>query len=113
MGLALLFLAMMQRNTSEMLSSLASRTSTQLLVSRDLAPQAPQMFTDLFPVYANEESVGIAIKESGLPRDQLYITTKYDGGDIHEAIDTSLSKVCMRSPRIKELTSNEKYISLA
>jgi diketogulonate reductase-like aldo/keto reductase len=45
-------------------------------------------------IYKNEESVGKAIKESGLSRDELYVTTKYDGGDIQEAIRASLKKVC-------------------
>jgi len=47
-------------------------------------------------VYGNEDSVGVAIHESALSREELYITTKYDGGDIQEAIRTSLNKV--RSP---------------
>lgn len=44
-------------------------------------------------MYGNEDSVGTAIKESGLDRDNLYITTKYGGGDIQKAVRTSLSKV--------------------
>lgn len=43
--------------------------------------------------YKNEESVGVAIRESGLDRKELYITTKYDGGDIREEIEKSLKKV--------------------
>ena len=44
-------------------------------------------------VYGNEDSVGVAIRESGLSRKELYITTKYDGGDVREEIETSLKKV--------------------
>ncbi|KAF8843341.1 Aldo/keto reductase [Paxillus ammoniavirescens] len=32
--------------------------------------------------YRTEKYVGIALKESGLPRSSVYITTKYDGGDL-------------------------------
>ena len=49
-------------------------------------------------VYGNEEFVGTAIRESGLDRSELYITTKYDGGDIQESIRSSLDKVCLCSP---------------
>ena len=44
-------------------------------------------------VYKNEESVGAAIRESGLHRKELYITTKYDGGVVREEIEKSLKKV--------------------
>jgi diketogulonate reductase-like aldo/keto reductase len=37
--------------------------------------------------------VGLAIKESGLARSELYVATKYDGGDIQQAIRTSLKKL--------------------
>jgi len=43
--------------------------------------------------YENEEAVAIAIRESGLNRSELYITTKYGGGNIEEAIHTSLNKL--------------------
>jgi len=43
--------------------------------------------------YENEESIPIAIRESGLTRSELYITTKYGGGNIEEAIRTSLNKL--------------------
>ena len=45
-------------------------------------------------VYANEESVGTAIRESGLARRDLFITTKYDGGEVLDAVHASLRKVC-------------------
>jgi hypothetical protein len=44
-------------------------------------------------VYANEQYVGTAIRESGLARQDLWITTKYDSGDVLEAVHTSLRKV--------------------
>jgi diketogulonate reductase-like aldo/keto reductase len=41
--------------------------------------------------------VGLAIKETGLPRSSLYITTKYSGtGTSQEAIQQSLNKVSSR-----------------
>jgi diketogulonate reductase-like aldo/keto reductase len=36
---------------------------------------------DTAAVYGNEESVGQAIKESGIPRQELFITTKLSNGD--------------------------------
>lgn len=50
---------------------------------------------DTAAIYRNEESVGKGIKESGVPRESLYITTKL-WNDSHayehakEAIETSL-----------------------
>lgn len=53
-------------------------------------------------VYGNEESVGRAIRESGLNRSELYISTKWgvlpDGGDIQVSIRESLTKVSAVSP---------------
>lgn len=44
--------------------------------------------------YATEEFVGAAIKESGLSRSELYITTKFSGLTTPSvAIDQSLTKV--------------------
>jgi hypothetical protein len=53
-------------------------------------------------VYGNEEEVGQALRESGLAREDVYITTKYwgvGGLDIGESIHDSLKKVrlCLRS----------------
>lgn len=47
-------------------------------------------------VYRTEEELGQAIQESGVPRDQLFITTKVNHariGDISTAIDDSLKKL--------------------
>ena len=41
-------------------------------------------------VYGNEDSVGVAMRSNGLSRKELYITTKYDGGNIREEIEKSL-----------------------
>ena len=43
--------------------------------------------------YQNEEAVALAIRETGLKRSELFITTKYGGGNIENAIRTSLNKV--------------------
>ncbi|MEI3867207.1 aldo/keto reductase [Microbacterium sp. CCNWLW134] len=53
---------------------------------------------DTAAIYRNEEGVGAAIAKSGIPRDELFITTKLwndrQGGDApHAAIDESLSKL--------------------
>lgn len=45
-------------------------------------------------VYANEQYVGAAIRECGLARQDIWITTKYAGGDVLDAVHTSLRKVC-------------------
>ncbi|GAB0133840.1 hypothetical protein EsDP_00002234 [Epichloe bromicola] len=47
-------------------------------------------------VYGNEEELGAAIKESGIPRDQLFVTTKLDGEKkqpTEEAFEISLKKL--------------------
>lgn len=46
-------------------------------------------------MYKNEDSVGVAIRESGSNRNELYITTKYGGGPIRPAFETSLKKVSL------------------
>ncbi|KAH7325821.1 putative ketoreductase [Stachybotrys elegans] len=50
---------------------------------------------DCAEMYGTEEEVGIAIKESGVPREQLFITNKVAQGidDIPAAIDKSLRKM--------------------
>ncbi|TFK52311.1 Aldo/keto reductase [Heliocybe sulcata] len=52
---------------------------------------------DTAAIYGNEDSVGQGIRESGLDRSDLYITTKYDGGDIQSAMQTSLAKLDLKS----------------
>jgi 2,5-diketo-D-gluconate reductase A len=53
---------------------------------------------DTAAIYANEEGVGAAIAASGIPRDELFITTKlwndrHDGEEPHVAIAESLDKL--------------------
>ncbi|GAA6027022.1 hypothetical protein JCM8097_006047 [Rhodosporidiobolus ruineniae] len=45
--------------------------------------------------YGNETSLGVAIKESGLPREELFVTTKSGPGlkDINASFDNSLKKL--------------------
>jgi len=51
---------------------------------------------DTAAIYGNEDSVATAIREAGFNRSDLYITTKYDGGDIQEEVRTSLAKLDLR-----------------
>jgi 2,5-diketo-D-gluconate reductase A len=53
---------------------------------------------DTAAIYRNEEGVGAAIAASGIPRDELFITTKlwndrHDGDEPHQAIAESLEKL--------------------
>jgi len=48
---------------------------------------------DTAQYYQNEESVGEAIKESGLARAEIYLTTKWGFGDVQEAIRSSIHKL--------------------
>jgi diketogulonate reductase-like aldo/keto reductase len=50
---------------------------------------------DTASAYANEQFVGAAIRESGLPREDLWVTGKYDGhdDDVQGAVRTSLRKL--------------------
>ena len=47
------------------------------------------------PVYGTEPELGAAIKECGVPREQLYVVTKVNQGvvDIPKAIDASLQRL--------------------
>ncbi|KAG6816538.1 hypothetical protein H0H87_005315 [Tephrocybe sp. NHM501043] len=51
---------------------------------------------DTAQVYKNEESVGVAIRESGLSRDELFVTTKYWSGPIQQSARESLSKLGLK-----------------
>lgn len=46
-------------------------------------------------VYGTESELGVAIKESGVPREKLFVTGKVmkNIGDIPGALDTTLSKL--------------------
>ena len=55
------------------------------------------MSKDTAQVYRNEAEAGLAIRDSGLGRNDIYITTKYsrlDGLDIETSIQNSLKNVC-------------------
>ncbi|KAG6809711.1 hypothetical protein H0H92_015046 [Tricholoma furcatifolium] len=51
---------------------------------------------DTAQAYQNEESVGVAIRESGLARDALFVTTKYKSGGYREAFNESLHKLGLK-----------------
>ena len=53
---------------------------------------------DTAQMYGNEQGVGEAIASSGIPRDELYVTTKLDNGnhapdDVRRSFDESLSRL--------------------
>lgn len=51
---------------------------------------------DTAQAYRNEVETGIAIRESGLKRDEIFVTTKYsgvDGLDVQTSIRNSLKNV--------------------
>ena len=56
-------------------------------------------------VYENEQYVGNGIRESGLRREDIFVTTKYDGGDISSALNTSLRKVSSKYAHIRYLAA--------
>ncbi|KDR83094.1 hypothetical protein GALMADRAFT_57385 [Galerina marginata CBS 339.88] len=51
---------------------------------------------DTAQYYANEQYVGRAIRESGLSRDELYVTSKYGYGNLQDAFHTSLSSLGLK-----------------
>src|SRR4029078_2793848 len=63
------------------------------------ALEAGYRHLDTAQMYRNEEGVGRAIAASGIPRDQLYVTTKLNNGyhlPHHErrAVHTSTDELC-------------------
>ena len=53
---------------------------------------------DTAMIYRNEDAIGLGIKNSGIPREELFITTKLWNSDqrkgtVQEAIDTSLKRL--------------------
>ncbi|KAJ7758095.1 NADP-dependent oxidoreductase domain-containing protein [Mycena maculata] len=48
---------------------------------------------DTAQMYLTEETVGKAIQESGLPRSDLYVTSKYASGEIQSSVRESLDKL--------------------
>ncbi|KAF8811551.1 Aldo/keto reductase [Phlegmacium glaucopus] len=59
----------------------------------ELALDAGFSHIDTAKGYGNERGVAIAIRESGLDRSDLFITTKYEGGSVADGIRTSLNKL--------------------
>jgi diketogulonate reductase-like aldo/keto reductase len=60
------------------------------------ALEAGYRHIDTAAVYGNEESVGAAIRMSGIPRDEIFVTTKLwnsDHRNPERALDTSLRKL--------------------
>jgi diketogulonate reductase-like aldo/keto reductase len=60
------------------------------------ALEAGYRHIDTAALYDNEESVGAAIRKSGLPREQVFVTTKLwnsDHGNPRRALETSLRKL--------------------
>ncbi|KAG6917417.1 hypothetical protein DXG01_002686 [Tephrocybe rancida] len=51
---------------------------------------------DTAQAYKNEASVGEAIRESGLARDEIFVTTKYIAGPIQDAFHESLDKLGLK-----------------
>ncbi|TIB93239.1 NADH/NADPH dependent indole-3-acetaldehyde reductase AKR3C2 [Wallemia mellicola] len=82
-------------NDNAVILSPAYGTGT-VLKGRDAAKNVLQAIQsglrhiDCAQFYENEESVGKGIKASGVPREELYITTKYATGDIRETFRNSL-----------------------
>jgi diketogulonate reductase-like aldo/keto reductase len=62
------------------------------------ALEANYRHIDTASAYGNEESVGAAIRMSGIPRESIFVTTKLwnsDHGNPERALDTSLRKLKM------------------
>ena len=60
------------------------------------ALEAGYRHIDTAAMYGNEESVGAAVRKSGIPREKIFITTKLwnsDHGNPERALDTSLRKL--------------------
>ncbi|PPQ77074.1 hypothetical protein CVT25_014887 [Psilocybe cyanescens] len=51
---------------------------------------------DTAQFYQNEEYVGVAIRESGLSRSELYVTSKYGFGSLQDAFHASLTKLGLK-----------------
>lgn len=62
------------------------------------ALEAGYRHIDTASMYGNEESVGAALRKSGIPREQIFVTTKLwnsDHGNPERALETSLRKLQM------------------
>lgn len=72
-----------------------SGTDRALIDSIKTAIKLGYYHLDAAEMYNNEEEVGLAIKESKVPREKLFVTSKVGKsvGDIPKALDTSLKKL--------------------
>ena len=60
--------------------------------------EAGYRLIDTAAIYGNEDAVGVALAESALPREELFVTTKLRGndqvsGDIRGALEQSLERL--------------------
>lgn len=71
------------------------KTDRKLVDAIKIAIKMGYYHLDGAEVYNTERELGAAIKESGVPREKLYVTTKVitNIADIPQAIDTSLKKL--------------------
>ncbi|THU87872.1 aado/keto reductase [Dendrothele bispora CBS 962.96] len=72
--------------------------STQVTEMVERALKVGYRHLDTASNYGNERSVGLAIKGSGVPREEIYVTTKLSGedhGHVAQALDRSLEKLQM------------------
>jgi len=76
-----------------------SKIDKDLIASIKTAIKLEYYHLDGAEVYKTETELGTAIKESGVPREKLFITTKVitNISDIRAAIDTSLKKLQVRT----------------
>ena len=72
-----------------------NKTDRALIDAAKLAIGLDYHHLDGAEVYRTEAELGTAIKESKVPREQLFVTTKFswDSGDIPTALKTSLQKL--------------------
>src|SRR5262245_65666086 len=62
------------------------------------ALEAGYRLIDTASLYGNEESVGAAVRKSGIPRENVFVTTKLwnsDHANPERSVDTSLRKLKM------------------
>lgn len=77
-----------------------SKDGSEVINAINYALDAGYRSIDTAAIYQNEEGVGQAIKESGLSRDKIFVTSKVwnsdqRSGNILEAFETSLKKLDM------------------
>jgi 2,5-diketo-D-gluconate reductase A len=67
---------------------------------------------DSAQAYGNEEQVGKAIKDCGVPRDQIFITTKYNPPRGRSVPSDKVYESLVESRKKLDLVSKEPYIDL-